>query len=381
MDNQQGYNYHPTDTNGDSNGFAEAAEQQYAARPAAAPQASGHFDQYPKYVQPPLGGPKTGAGPHDPYPYPNNEPYPYVPPTPILYTGLPPMQAPLQRRFTAGTILIPLAFMFLHLFVLTVVTLGVATFAAFNSITDMNVDLEQLQQQLLQQNANTQLYVLLIASPLLIGLYLLTAIMLKSRSKPYVYFDAPRPGFSMTAIVMGLGCVGVANLMMLLFQALSSNSAFIKTQLDSYIAMTGGLQQETNIIMQFLAFCVLVPIAEELLFRGIIAGEFRRAMPDWLHIILNGLLFALFHMNFIQSSYVLIAGLALSALGLWSRSIWVPIILHAVYNFSGSVALTLIGDNEEAAGIFFIVQLICIAAGIFLAFVSYRRRKKALVMA
>lgn len=386
MDKQQGYNYHPTDTNGDTHGFVAAAAPQPAQGPndTQAGQTgqtgqAAHFDQYPRYVQAPQNGP--GAGPHNPYPYPTHEPYPYVPPTPILYTGLPPMQAPQpRRRFTAGTVLIPLAFMFLHLFVLTVITLGVATISAFNNITDLNVDLELLEQQLLQQNADTQLYVLLIASPLLIGLYLLTAVLLKQRAKPYVYFDAPRPGYLASALVMGLGCVGVANLMMMLFQLLSTNSAFIKTQLDGYIAMTGGLQQETNILLQFLALCVLVPIAEELLFRGIIAGEFRRAMPDWLNIVLNGLLFALFHMNFIQSSYVLIAGLALSALGLWSRSIWVPILLHAVYNFSGSVAITLIGDNEEAAGLFFIVQLVCIALGLILAFFSYRRRKPAPVM-
>lgn len=414
-DNNQRYNYDPSDTNGDTQGFVPANPQygqpQYSQPQYGQPQyeqqqyAQSQYEQphytQPQYQQSQFQGshqsaqygaigenqyqfqhPTQPTNPNQGYPQPtqypqNNAPYPFVPPTPILYTGQPPIQP--RKQLSAGTFLIPLGFMMLHMFVLTLVAVILGFFIGLNAVT-ASTDMQNLQEQILEQTGKMQIYALLIAMPILIALYILAAKLLKRRSNPYVYFDKPRTGDVLRAIVIGIGCLGIANLIMLLFQELSKNSRFIGQQYDTYIQTTGSMNLDINVFVLIIAICILVPIAEELLFRGLIAGEFRRAMPDWLNILINGTLFALFHMNFIQSIYVFPAGLALTAVGLWSRSIWVPIILHAVYNFCGSVALVLIGDNVELAGLFFLFQMACIVISVFFAIWSYRKRKKEVLM-
>lgn len=426
MNDNSFYNYDPADTNGDTKGFVAAdSERTVMGQQQQAPQypqnqGQGRVQQSypdpsfaynnrqnlhyysptpnpgnpgpgnpgytnpgnPGYTNPPPGahnGPPYPM-PQYPYPDPGKAPYPFVPPTPIRYTTEPPIQPNTTKQLSAGTFLIPLGFMALHMLVLTIITSIFSAIRMFSNITDINVDPEVLQESFMKDLGAVQVYSLLIAAPILIGIYLLAAYLLRKRGNPYVYLNKPPLGHSLRAIVIGIGCIGIANLIMILFQELAKVSDFVSRQYETYITQTGSLTINVPLALLFLAVVVLVPIAEELLFRGIIAGEFRRAMPDWLNILINGVLFALFHMNFIQSTYVLPAGLMLAAVGLWSRSIWVPIILHAVYNFCGSVLLVIIGDNETVAGIYFIVQLACILIGAVLAVISYRRRKKEVLM-
>lgn len=77
---------------------------------------------------------------------------------------------------------------------------------------------------------------------------------------------------------------------------------------------------------------LLVPIAEEILFRGLLFRWLRRHVAMIGAAVLSGLLFGLVH-GFIE---VIVAasllGMALAMVYEWTRSLWPPVIIHATNN-------------------------------------------------
>ena len=93
-----------------------------------------------------------------------------------------------------------------------------------------------------------------------------------------------------------------------------------------------------NPFINILLIAVLAPIFEEFFFRGAIYKELRSATPIWVAIVLQALIFGIFHMNVVQGLYAFGLGIILGLVYEWSRSLWVPIIFHAVFNAIGTSA-------------------------------------------
>ncbi len=80
---------------------------------------------------------------------------------------------------------------------------------------------------------------------------------------------------------------------------------------------------------------VLAPVAEELIFRGLIFRYARHAFPFWVANIWQALLFGLVHGNFIQGIYAFVMGLFLGFLCHRGRGIKYSIPVHIIYNIIG----------------------------------------------
>ena len=90
---------------------------------------------------------------------------------------------------------------------------------------------------------------------------------------------------------------------------------------------------------------LLAPVAEELIFRGLIFRYARYAFPFWIANIWQALLFGLIHGNFIQGIYAFVMGLFLGFLCHRGRGIKYSIPVHILYNiigvwYSGLIELT-----------------------------------------
>ena len=81
-----------------------------------------------------------------------------------------------------------------------------------------------------------------------------------------------------------------------------------------------------------IAVCVLAPILEEMLFRGVILRSFLLQYPPRTAIAGSAALFGLAHLNIYQFVTAFFAGLILGWLYERSRSLWPSILLHAAYN-------------------------------------------------
>lgn len=95
---------------------------------------------------------------------------------------------------------------------------------------------------------------------------------------------------------------------------------------------------------KFLSIVVLAPVAEEMLFRGLIFREFARRYSTPHAIFGSAALFALFHMNPWQA----IVAFPIGVLGAWlvlrTGSIIPSILLHATLNFTSSFLVVPMGS-------------------------------------
>lgn len=125
-------------------------------------------------------------------------------------------------------------------------------------------------------------------------------------------------------------------------------------------------------LMAFLAVVILAPIAEELLFRGII---FRMLVKHWSEIaaiIVSALLFGIYHMNLMQAIYVLPVGLLLGYTAYKCKSVLPCILIHMINNFMPYV-LGVLPESLQAEWFCAIIVLVCVAT----LFAIWKMPKKA----
>lgn len=114
--------------------------------------------------------------------------------------------------------------------------------------------------------------------------------------------------------------------------------------LNNFIAMTPFVQvsagfQSANenffageVVMQILASCVVVPIAEELLFRGIILKRVSLLTGERIGILFSAILFGVIHMNLVQFLYAFVVGILLAMIVAKTRWISLAMIGHSIAN-------------------------------------------------
>jgi membrane protease YdiL (CAAX protease family) len=104
-------------------------------------------------------------------------------------------------------------------------------------------------------------------------------------------------------------------------------------------------------VAKLLAIVIIGPIAEEMLFRGVIFREFARRYSPAHAVVGSAGLFALFHLNPWQAAVALPVGLVSAWLVLKTGSIIPGIVLHASLNFTSSFLIvpmaSLLGYTED----------------------------------
>ncbi|MDP4091239.1 MAG: type II CAAX endopeptidase family protein [Bacillota bacterium] len=118
---------------------------------------------------------------------------------------------------------------------------------------------------------------------------------------------------------------------------------------------------------------VLIPIFEEIFFRGIIFNELRSRINVTAAVILQALIFGVFHGNILQGIYTFMLAIILALVYIWTRSIWSNIIVHITYNLLGSIVIPIIMYLTQ----FFIIGYLVIggALTVFLIRRMYMRAK------
>jgi membrane protease YdiL (CAAX protease family) len=105
------------------------------------------------------------------------------------------------------------------------------------------------------------------------------------------------------------------------------------------------------LVMAVAFIGVIVPAAEELLFRGFLITWLRERSNAAIAVIVSAAIFAVVHGYFMTSEFefglfataqIFVLGLLLGWLAAWSRSLWPPILLHVVNNVV-TIAVTIWG--------------------------------------
>ena len=97
----------------------------------------------------------------------------------------------------------------------------------------------------------------------------------------------------------------------------------------------GANQSTAALVAVLVLVCVMAPVAEEFLFRGLLFTSLRASMGMWLAAIITGAVFGSIHLG--SSPAGLLVPLAVLGFGLcliyaWTRSLYPCVALHAVNN-------------------------------------------------
>lgn len=81
-----------------------------------------------------------------------------------------------------------------------------------------------------------------------------------------------------------------------------------------------------------IAAALVAPLTEELTYRGLIYGFSYRFMGHWPAALLSSALFSLVHADAVASLPLFVLALGLATAYHRSRSLWVPILMHMLFN-------------------------------------------------
>ena len=143
-------------------------------------------------------------------------------------------------------------------------------------------------------------------------------------------------------LAAGLGLVliamALALLSNLLIHALGDQAE--PQKLVTLIAEESAKKENIPTLIFFVVMSVAVaPIAEEILFRGILYPAIKQIGHPLLAAIGTALLFALFHVNLLTFASLTVVALGLIALYEFTDNLLAPITAHAVFNASNLIML------------------------------------------
>lgn len=104
---------------------------------------------------------------------------------------------------------------------------------------------------------------------------------------------------------------------------------------------------QSNIILAIVGPALLIPIIEEILFRGILYRAIKVSLPALYAALISAFIFGLAHREIDTIPQLTILGFIFAYIYEKSGSIWVPAALHATNNFVTIMILIYIDDIKQ----------------------------------
>lgn len=124
-------------------------------------------------------------------------------------------------------------------------------------------------------------------------------------------------------ILLGIGiCISVNNIISL---------TPIPVIFSGYEETAAALYSPPMVI-QLLAAGLVIPAAEELIFRGLMFAPLRERMPFWMAAVISSLLFGIYHGNVLQGVYAFLLGMTMAWLYERVKSLAAPFVFHVLAN-------------------------------------------------
>lgn len=148
------------------------------------------------------------------------------------------------------------------------------------------------------------------------------------------------------------------------FLSLGFSGLIAFLNLDPETASTlNNLIVNDSLILTLISVGLIVPLYEEIVFRGSILKNLGHHMPMTMAVILQAILFSAYHMNLLQALPTLALALLTGFAVLYTNSIWSGILIHAINNI---LAIIISNFSSETATlnafIFFSLMLIALVA-------------------
>lgn len=175
------------------------------------------------------------------------------------------------------------------------------------------------------------------------------------------------PGRFFRSYLAGLGLMYLVNLATLALMGLVGllRGQTVENPVDN--------MADYPLVLNLLLGCVIAPVCEEYLFRGLLLNRLR-PYGERFAVWASALCFGLFHGNFSQFFYACAIGVLFAGVVLKTGRLRQAMLLHALINFEGTGLIPLLSGLGEA-GDWLLTLLVLAAMFVGLAFLPAMRRE------
>ena len=171
----------------------------------------------------------------------------------------------------------------------------------------------------------------------------------KDRALKHSLLKAP---LDYAALLAGATCVGLGVNFVLSLVGFTDAAA-------SYTD-AATVQYSATVWVGLLLNVLLVPFAEELIFRGVLYNRLKESLDYRRAIIVSALFFAIYHQNIVSGVYAFLLGCVIAFCYEKTGRFWVPVLVHALCNAAAYICTVC----ELKAN--WIVAAVLVLAGVFL---------------
>lgn len=179
-----------------------------------------------------------------------------------------------------------------------------------------------------------------------VAVFITMMIIIKVSSmggKPLIRISKLTPDQIAALVIIGLGMIGlvvtyigVADKIAAYLESMKNAMEDYRESVDRYSDTPQVVVPVWDAVLYVITLCFIVPVTEEMTFRGVIFGQLRKGFGPWVSVILSALFFGIMHGISVHIGYAIACGLIIAACYHITDSLIAPVILHMVFNFFGS---------------------------------------------
>lgn len=167
--------------------------------------------------------------------------------------------------------------------------------------------------------------------------------------------------------------LAIISLMMIGFNFIAMTFIYFVQDLSTkYQASEVAMHSSLFSPLEIIGTVIIVPILEEILFRGAVFSILKNNINIYIAIILQGIVFAIMHSmggGFVQASYTFVLGLLLLFASYYANSMIGDIVGHMVFNLFGLIVLPIMQ-------VIWFNPVVYIVIGIVLVIIAYYLYRK-----
>lgn len=169
-----------------------------------------------------------------------------------------------------------------------------------------------------------------------------------------IHYSRPNRMEVLITIIIALGLLGMVNVYMRIANIIADmmQEGVVAEEMEKYsesVDRYSNIEVETvpmaDKLLYYVSTVLLVPLGEEILFRGLTLGAFLKRYPAWFSVIISALLFGICHGLSIHIGYAFMSGIVIGCVYCFTRNIFYTYIIHLIFNFFGGTLGMILTDG------------------------------------
>lgn len=183
-----------------------------------------------------------------------------------------------------------------------------------------------------------------LCSLLAIAAMLITCKIATKKEKQFISIKKLFPDQAAAVVILAVGMLGFVTLYIIVADLIAD---YIKSMQEAMVEYRENIDRYSEVVekavvplwdtlLYIFTLCIIVPVAEELVFRGVVIGFLKKAFKPWAAILISAAGFGLLHGVSVHIGYALICGILIASSYYLTESLIAPILMHMLFNIFGS---------------------------------------------